>query len=482
MTAAGPAPGPATAPVRHHVAALTGLRALAALSVAGTHAFFWTGGYTDDAVGRFGARLEIGVALFFALSGYLLTRPWVRAAAQAGARRPRIPGTAEYLRRRARRILPAYWVIVTVVYVVYRFRDAGPFGRGPDGYLRNMTLTQIYGYGHLHDALTQMWSLAVEASFYLVLPLLGWGITRLLHGPGGTLRTGRTAAFVAAIALVSPAWIAATHTDGFYRLPGLTAARVDVTAQLWLPSFLVWFAGGMITAVLEPWLRSRGFPRMPWLFNSVCLTAAGAAFVVACTPAAGENTIMPSTTGAALVKTLLYTVCAVGALAPLALSRPRSPAAEDGRRAAGGAYSAILSWRPLVWLGSVSYEFFLVHLLIMGLMMDALGYRPFHGSVFTLFEVTVLLSVPASWLLARLTQPSALHSRSRNDASASTAIAGPARPCPGGDVPAGAAVAASRPPRPRSSVAARAPIAAAQALRPSSVRWPRTRRAPSSRP
>src|SRR5699024_11002297 len=113
VNAAAPAPGPTPAPVRHHVAALTGLRAIAALAVAGTHAFFWTGGYTDDTVGRFGARLEIGVALFFALSGYLLTRPWVRAAVRAGPGRARLPGTAEYLRRRARRILPAYWVTVT---------------------------------------------------------------------------------------------------------------------------------------------------------------------------------------------------------------------------------------------------------------------------------------------------------------------------------------------------------------------------------
>src|SRR5699024_3234515 len=154
----------------------------------------------------------------------------------------------------------------------------------------------------------------------------------------------------------------------------------------WLPSFLVWFAGGMMVAVLEPSLRSRAFPRRPRLFNGVCLAAAGAAFAAACTPAAGENTIMPSTTGAALVKTLLYTACAVGTLAPLALSRPRAHASADGRRTPAGVYAAVLSWRPLVWLGGISYEFFLIHLLIMDLMMDALGYRPFHGSAFTLFE------------------------------------------------------------------------------------------------
>ena len=46
------------------------------------------------------------------------------------------------------------------------------------GLARNLTLTQIYCNGYLgkylHQGLTQMWSLAVEASFYVVLPLLAY--------------------------------------------------------------------------------------------------------------------------------------------------------------------------------------------------------------------------------------------------------------------------------------------------------------------
>lgn len=54
------------------IAPLTGIRTIAALAVCLTHAAFWTGNYTDDAVGRLFARFEIGVAIFFVLSGYLL--------------------------------------------------------------------------------------------------------------------------------------------------------------------------------------------------------------------------------------------------------------------------------------------------------------------------------------------------------------------------------------------------------------------------
>ncbi len=63
------------------VASLTGLRALAALLIIGTHAAYGTGQLTNGYLGALYARLEIGVPIFFVLSGFLLFRPWLRAAA-----------------------------------------------------------------------------------------------------------------------------------------------------------------------------------------------------------------------------------------------------------------------------------------------------------------------------------------------------------------------------------------------------------------
>ncbi|MGL5444119.1 MAG: acyltransferase family protein, partial [[Mycobacterium] stephanolepidis] len=84
-------PATDSAPVVHgpgRVAALTGIRAVAATLVVATHAAYSTGNYVVDGVSPWRAylhlmqaRLEIGVPTFFVLSGFLLFLPWVRAAA-----------------------------------------------------------------------------------------------------------------------------------------------------------------------------------------------------------------------------------------------------------------------------------------------------------------------------------------------------------------------------------------------------------------
>ena len=140
-----------------------------------THAAYTTGKYTHGYVGLIYSRMEIGVPIFFVLSGFLLFSPWVRAVV-AGTD---LPSVGRYAWHRVRRIMPAYVITVLAAYLLYHFRTAGPNpGHTWVGLFRNLTLTQIYTdhylFSFLHQGLTQMWSLAVEVAFYVALPVLAY--------------------------------------------------------------------------------------------------------------------------------------------------------------------------------------------------------------------------------------------------------------------------------------------------------------------
>jgi len=357
------------------VASLTGVRALAAILVVATHAAYTTGKYTHGYVGLVFSRMEIGVPIFFVLSGFLLFGPWVRAAA-AGATAPSL---RRYARHRVRRIMPAYVVTVLAAYLIYHFHDAGPNpGHSWNGLLRNLTLTQIYTdsylFSHLHQGLTQMWSLAVEVAFYVALPVIAYLLLVVLcrrHWRPGLLLAG-----LAGLVLISPAWMVLVHTRDF--LPD--------GARLWLPGYLAWFVGGMMLTVLAAMgVRCHWFLAVP--LAVLC-------YVIAATPIAGEATTSPTGLAQAVVKIVFYAVIATLLVAPLAL----------GNR---GAYSRLLSSRPMVWLGEISYEIFLVHLIVMEFaMVGVLHWRVYTGSMPTLFIVTLALTIPVAWVLHRFTRVS----------------------------------------------------------------------------
>lgn len=62
----------------HDAPRLDGLRAIAATLVVLTHSGFLSGQYYNGQVGAFLARSDVGVPIFFALSGFLLSRGWAR--------------------------------------------------------------------------------------------------------------------------------------------------------------------------------------------------------------------------------------------------------------------------------------------------------------------------------------------------------------------------------------------------------------------
>jgi peptidoglycan/LPS O-acetylase OafA/YrhL len=296
---------------------------------------------------------------------------------QAAADGSPAPSVPRYAWHRVRRIMPAYAVTVVVAYLVYHFRAGGPNpGHTWIGLFRNLTLTQLYTdnylYSYLHQGLTQMWSLAVEASFYVVLPGLAYLLLVVLCRR--SWRPGLLLCGLAALAAITPAWLTLVHHTAW--LPD--------GARLWLPTYLLWFLGGMALAVLRAMgVRCYGFAVLP---------VAVVSFFIASTPIAGEPTTSPTGLTEALVKSVFYAAIAALLLAPAALG-------DDGW------YTRWLSSRPMVWLGEISYEIFLVHLVLMEIaMVEILRTPVYTGSTLALFAVTTALTIPAAWLLHRFTR------------------------------------------------------------------------------
>ena len=355
------------------VASLTGIRAVAALLVMATHAAYTSGKYTHGYVGLVYSRMEIGVPIFFVLSGFLLFRPWVKALAED---RPP-PSVARYGWHRVRRIMPAYVATVVIAYLVYHWRTAGPNpGHTWSGLLRNLTLTQTYTdhyfYAYIHQGLTQMWSLAVEVAFYVALPLLTYLLLVVLCRR--RWRPGLLLAGLGVLVLATPGWIVLVHTTDL--LPD--------GARLWLPTYLVWFVGGMMLSVLS-------VVGVRW-YAFACLPLAVICYFIASTPIAGAPTTSPAKTWEALAKAAFYAAIAVLAVAPLAL----------GDR---GWYARLLATRPMVWLGEISYEIFLIHLVVMEIaMVEVLRWPIYTGNMVVLFVVTLAITLPLAWVLHRFTR------------------------------------------------------------------------------
>jgi peptidoglycan/LPS O-acetylase OafA/YrhL len=355
------------------VASLTGIRAVAALLVMATHAAYTTGKYTHGYVGLVYSRMEIGVPIFFVLSGFLLFGPWVRAVADDRAP----PSVARYAWHRVRRIMPAYATTVVVAYIVYQFRTGAPNpGHSWSGLLRNLTLTQVYTdnylYSYLHQGLTQMWSLAVEVAFYVVLPPLTYLLLAVLCRRRWQPRL--LLAGLAALSLITPAWLVLVHTTDWF----------PDGARLWLPTYLAWFIAGMVLAVLSVMGQQT--------YAVVCLPLAVICYLIVSTPLGGEPTTSPAELWEALAKAAFYAVIAMLAVAPLAL----------GNR---GWYAQALASRPIVWLGEISYEIFLIHLIVMDFAMrEVLHQHIYTGNTVALFAVTCVMTVPLAWLLHRFTR------------------------------------------------------------------------------
>lgn len=318
-----------------------------------THVAFQTG-HSTGVDGRLFGRFDLAVAVFFALSGFLLWRGHAAAARDLGRGLFRRPPTGHYLRSRVVRIMPAYLVAVVVILTLLPDADHA----SPTVWLANLTLTQIYVPLTLTGGLTQMWSLSVEVSFYLALPILALLARRV--------PVGARVPVIAALGVLSWAW-------GWVPLHTGSGNPLN-----WPPAFFSWFAAGML---LAEWVHSPNglAARVVQKKAGRVLMAVIAllAFLVAASPLAGPEGLIPGTATQFAVKTSMGSVVAFALVAPLVLDRADTP-----HRLLGNA--------GMVTLGRWSYGLFIWHLAALAMVFPVVGTFPFTGNMPTVLVLTLI--------------------------------------------------------------------------------------------
>ena len=250
---------------RRYVASLTGLRGIAALFVFVFHyGYFNPGIRLDLSIPVIGGVLQFplgfgfaGVDLFFVLSGFLLSLPFARASLSQAAQQP----LKRYYKRRLLRVFPAYYAQLAIILMVGTwFLTWKPLDT--TSLLAHLLMFFNIGWNPVQPMVGIWWTLPVELSFYLLLPLIS-----------SFMRPGRWLIFMPACILLSLLyrfWCA----DHFAAAP---EGAVFLAASH-LPGSLPEFLLGASAALLVQWLDLRSIKRpAAWLLDGLFL--AGAALV-----------------------------------------------------------------------------------------------------------------------------------------------------------------------------------------------------------
>jgi len=280
---------------KERLAPLDGVRALAALAVLGSH--------TSVLPSPFGT---LGVLLFFNLSAFLLSRPFLLSDEIYSLR-----GTATFFIRRIFRIMP--------MLILYVF-TYGIFVEGGLGYILD-SIVRFRGYGHL-------WSINQEMLFYALMPTFAVSVFPLRRKP----------VFAAAV-FVLLAFVADKYlTYQTLRLPGMTSY-----VQFFLSPFLI----GMASAYLVPFIKQSVMK----LADSKLLNSLLSLLVIGCLSLLQWYMVrIYVETGAMVVGN--WALCV--SISCCALLLWTASASENW-------LSAILSFRPLRVIGIVGYSFYLWH-------------------------------------------------------------------------------------------------------------------------
>ncbi|MDX6670475.1 MAG: hypothetical protein QOI91_838 [Solirubrobacteraceae bacterium] len=373
-----------------------GLRGLAALGVFTVHAGSFALGSTGQVAlaaepGREGSYGLLGIAMvgggasyvtFFVLSGYLISRPFVRAFIFAEP----LPRLGSYVLNRALRIFPALWLAFTVALLL----------AGVPGNASAVDILGVYTLaGSWHDnpfagVLGQAWTLAVEVRFYLLVPavsLLGMGVVRAARvrvGPRARLAVVLACGLgVAAVTLITA--------------PGLTAGEL-----LSFHAHLYAFVPGVMLAALEPWLLARLSQRRLARWLGLGLAVLGTGMFLAWEPVSAAM----QTASAAPSALRLYLAIAAGTVVSGLLIAQW-----------GGWTRSLFTWGPVRWLGQRSYSFYLLHFLVLAELAPLVAAGGYKRTLLILFPAALAVTAVSAEISYRLVERPLLQRRARAQAT-----------------------------------------------------------------
>lgn len=350
---------PKTSP-RTRADGLDGLRGIAALAVLAFHVWLYARLVPSAAMSGLADHAwsagHLGLVLFFALSGFLLYGRWVRA----GMRGEDAPRIRPYLVRRAARVLPAYYLALAGSLALLWGAAGTPGVRMPPA--TSLPLFAVFGQNFTSDSVMTLdpptWTLAIEVAFYLALPLAG----ALALRAGSDRR--RQLAVPLGIIGAGLAWNA-----------GIYLAGLPISFGKVLPAAFPYFGAGMLAATLAEGTA-------PGRRAGAVLGALGVLAVLADTaihwgPIGSPILLLASETVRDLPAALGFAAIVVAAA-----WRP----------------GAILTSRPLMALGRVSYGVYLWNVpLLLGIR--ALGLLPLQPlAALPVVALATLVVATFSWL------------------------------------------------------------------------------------
>jgi peptidoglycan/LPS O-acetylase OafA/YrhL len=379
-----PDAGPKAPPGNPYFPLTDSLRAIGVVGVVAGHV-------SPVAIGRewWGTVLwngQMWVVMFFMLSGFLLYRPYLTARA---AGRP-MPSTRKFLRRRALRILPGYWAALTLLAIW-----PGLPGVFSGDWWRYYGFLQIYPIGSAGQGLGVAWTLCIELTFYLVLPLFAALMWRRASRDAGRRWMRRQALALATLGLISfavraavwfgpvPSWTVGTLLGQFdYFAIGMGLALISVAVahsdrDFWSVSLIDRLPGMFIALSVAVYLCICHFAPKP----------------VPNVPAL-HLVMRPVSFRHEEATYWLSAVAAVLLMVPVIFG--------DQRR---GLSRRILGARPIIGLGVVSYGVYLYHDPVLGQISHFVGTHPWTWvsgtAVPALFFPTLAVSIPLAVLSYR---------------------------------------------------------------------------------